>query len=83
MSTAVETSRPTDPSTLTPAQWNGRSAALSRDAPPDDPRVAECRAALAYWRIRRAIDADRDNLDPAHVPALADLLRHAHPAGSR
>lgn len=26
---------------------------------------------------------DRDQLDPAHVPALADMLKHAHPAVAR
>lgn len=73
----------TDPAALTPAQWNGRAAALSRDAPPDDPRVAECRAALSYWRVRRVLDAERGNLDPAHIPALSDLLRHPHPVVTR
>jgi hypothetical protein len=50
--------------------------------PDTDPRVIECQTALAYWRCRRVIDAERSNLDPAHIPALADMLRHAHPVVS-
>lgn len=73
-----------DPAALTPGQWSGRLAALrSRGAADDDERVAECVAALAYWRVRRVLDADRHHLDPAHVPALADMLKHAHPAVAR
>jgi hypothetical protein len=71
----------TDPGALTPAQWSGKLAALrSRGAADADPRVTECLAALAYWRVRRVLDADREHLNPAHVPALADMLKHAHPA---
>jgi hypothetical protein len=69
---------------MTSAQWSGRLAALrSRGASDGDHRVTECVAALAYWRVRRALDADRQHLDPAHVPALADLLKHAHAAVAR
>jgi hypothetical protein len=28
------------------------------------------------------IDAERNHLDAAHIPASADMLRHAHPAVS-
>jgi hypothetical protein len=71
----------TDPATLSPAQWQARNAALrSRGAADDDPRVVECLNALAYWRCRRVIDADREHLNPAHVPALAEMLNHAHVA---
>ncbi len=70
----------TDPATRSPAQWSARLAALTgQGRTADDPDMAECRAALAYWRVRRVHDAERDALDPAHIPALADLLRHAHP----
>lgn len=70
-----------DPAALTPSQWSARLAAfLSRGRGNDDPDVIACRAALSYWRVRRSIDAERDQLAPAHVPALADMLRHAHPA---
>ncbi|MBV5244445.1 hypothetical protein KUF57_12970 [Mycolicibacterium sp. PAM1] len=85
VTTAVEPrSSLIDPASLTPAQWSGRLAALrSRGATDAEPRVAECLAALAYWRVRRVLDADREHLNPAHVPALADMLKHAHPAGTR
>lgn len=74
----------TDPGSRAPAQWSGSLAALrSRGATNADPRVAECLAALAYWRVRRVLDADRDHLNPAHVPALADMLTHAHAAVTR
>ncbi len=70
-----------DPAALTPSQWSARLAAfLSRGRTNDDPDVIACREALSYWRTRRVIDAERANLAPAHIPALADMLRHAHPA---
>jgi hypothetical protein len=73
----IECNYATDPGSLTPAQWSGKLAALrSRGATNTDPRVAECLAALAYWRVRRVLDADREHLNPAHVPALADMLTH-------
>jgi len=85
--TTAAPARPTpvlaDPAALTPAQWSARLAAyLSRGRGNDDPEVLACRAALSYWRCRRVIDAERDMLDARHVPALADLLRHAHAAVS-
>lgn len=73
----------TDPAALTPNQWSARLAAyLSRGRGNDDPGVVACREALAFWRCRRTIDAERDRLNPGHIPALADMLRHAHPAVS-
>ncbi|BBY67762.1 hypothetical protein [Mycolicibacterium helvum] len=84
MTATISCTYATDPGTLTPAQWSGRLAALrSRGATDTDMRVAECLAALAYWRVRRVLDADREHLNPAHVPALTELLEHAHPAVSR
>lgn len=71
----------TDPAALTPSQWSARLAAfLSRGRDNTDPDVIACREALSYWRCRRVIDAEREHLAPTHVPALADMLRHAHPA---
>lgn len=71
----------TGPASMPPSGWKARKASLlSHGATPDDPRVAECDAALSYWRVRRIIDRNRDLLDPQHIPALADMLRHAHPA---
>lgn len=78
MTATIECKYATDPGSLSPAQWSGKLAALrSRGATNTDPRVAECLAALAYWRVRRVLDADREHLNPAHVPALADMLKHA------
>jgi hypothetical protein len=73
----------TDPAALTPSQWSARLAAYtSRGRGDDDPDVTACREALSYWRCRRVIDAERDQLAAGHVPALADMLRHAHPVVS-
>lgn len=69
----------TDPATRSASSWSSTLAVLkSRGAPDTDPRVIEARGALAYWRVRRVIDTERENLNPAHIPALADMLRHAH-----
>ncbi|AQA05025.1 hypothetical protein BVC93_24405 [Mycobacterium sp. MS1601] len=69
----------TDPASRSASSWASSQAALKgRGVPDSDPRIVECRAALAYWRCRTVIDRERGNLDPAHVPALADMLRHAH-----
>ncbi len=66
---------------MPPSGWKARKASLlSHGADSDDPRVLECDAALSYWRCRRIIDRERELLDPRHIPALADMLRHAHPA---
>jgi hypothetical protein len=73
--------RVVDPAARSAASWSARLANLvGRGAPDDDRDVVECRNALAYWRVRRSIDAERDLLAPAHIPALADMLRHAHKA---
>lgn len=66
---------------MPPSSWRARRAGLiSHGATLDDPRVVECDQAMAYWRCRRVIDTERELLDPRHVPALADMLKHAHPA---
>lgn len=78
------TTFPTDPASRSASGWAARRAALkSRQVPDTDPRIAECDASLAYWRTRRVIDRERDHLHPDHVPALADMLRHEHPAVAR
>ncbi len=67
-----------DPTALTPAQWSGRLAAyLARGRGNDDPDVVACRAALSYWRARRAIDAEAGRIDPGHLDALTARLREA------
>lgn len=78
MITRASTSNPAKRSA---SQWSARKAVLkSRHLSDDDPDIVECDEALAYWRVRRAIDKDRHLLSSEHVPALADLLRHAHTA---
>ncbi len=70
-----------DPADLPPARWQSRLAGFKGNGVPDcDPRVIECRAALSYWRVRRVIDSERELLAPEHIPALADMLKHAHQA---
>jgi hypothetical protein len=78
--TAVVAPTPTltDPAALTPAQWSGRLAAyLARGRGNDDPDVVACRAALSFWRARRAIDAEAGQIAPGHVDALVARLREA------
>ncbi|MGU3501895.1 hypothetical protein [Mycobacterium sp. C31M] len=70
-----------DPASRSAASWSSTLAGLkSAGVPNTDPRVIEAQAAGAYWRVRRILDQERGNLSAAHIPALADLLRHAHPA---
>ncbi|MGV0648758.1 hypothetical protein ABVK35_10240 [Mycobacterium kansasii] len=67
-----------DPTALTPAQWSGRLAAyLARGRGNDDPDVMACRSALAFWRARRAIDAEAGQIAPGHLDALTARLREA------
>ena len=73
----TQNSTPTaDPESRNRSSWPGWLAQLvSRNVPPSDPRVIECRSALAYHRVRLAIVADRTALAPEQADALADLLR--------
>lgn len=73
-----------DPAARTASSWSSTLAALkSRGVPDTDPRVIECHTALAYWRVRRVVDAERGNLASEHIAALSDLLRHPHGAVTR
>lgn len=57
------------PNELSPKSWAARLGALkSRQVPDTDPRVIECRAALAHYR---GINA----LGPDVVNALSDVSR--------
>jgi hypothetical protein len=70
-----------DPASRSAASWSGRLAALrSRHVPDSDPRVAECVAALAFWRCKRVIDTESPHLVPEHAGVLAELLRAEVPA---
>ncbi|MDP7720763.1 hypothetical protein [Mycobacterium sp. TY814] len=76
--TAVVPHSLTDPAALTPSQWSARLAAyLSRGRGNDDPEVVACRQALAFWRARRAIDAEAGQIAPDHLDALTARLREA------
>ena len=54
--------------------WMALAALVGRGAADDDPRVIGCRAALAFHRVRRVIDAERGHLDPADADALQEAL---------
>ena len=74
----------TDPASRSASSWSSTLAVLkSRGVPDADPRIFEARTAPAYWRVRRVLDAERENLSPAHIPARADMLKHAHGAVRR
>ena len=78
MVATMQTTFLTDPTALSPAQWSGRLAAyLARGRDNDDPDVLACRAALSYWRARRATDAEAGRIAPGHIDALTARLREA------
>ena len=67
-----------DPASRSASGWSARLAALkSRQVPDTDPRVVECREALAYWRISRAVDAEAGHLGRPGVDRLVSQLRGA------
>ncbi|MCV7257862.1 hypothetical protein [Mycobacterium shimoidei] len=67
-----------DPESRERGTWVGRLAVLkSRDVPDDDPRVVECRQALAYYRVRRAVAAETGQLSRAGADRLRVQLREA------
>lgn len=68
-----------DPASRSASSWGARLAALrSRHVTDDDPRAAECLAALAFWRCKRVLDAEAPHLVPEHAGVLAaQMLREA------
>jgi hypothetical protein len=67
-----------DPATVPSAHWQARLGAFkSRGVPDDDDRVVECVQSLAFWRVKRSIDAQAQQLSPSGVDALVDQLRRA------
>ena len=55
----MPTTSTADPTSMPPARWQSRLAALkSRSVSDTDPRVVACREALSYWRVRRAVEAE-------------------------
>ena len=73
----------TAPSTLDPASksrasWVATLANLkSRGAPDTDPQVIACRQGLAYYRARKAIDAEAGQLSAPGVDRLVATLHQA------
>ncbi|MCX2934047.1 hypothetical protein ORI20_27645 [Mycobacterium sp. CVI_P3] len=64
------------PDSIEMSHVSGRLGALkSRGVPDDDPRVAECRDALAYCRLRNSIAAEGRQLSPASITRLVSQLR--------
>jgi hypothetical protein len=67
-----------DPESRERGTWVGRLAVFkSRAVPDDDPRVVECRQALAYYRVQRAVAAESGQLSRAGVDRLGVQLREA------
>ncbi len=82
MSTATALAAPDvldcGPDEKSSAQWQTRLAALvSRGAGRDDPRAAQCRSALAFWRVAKIVAAQADDLDQAGRDLLISALRGA------
>lgn len=53
--------------------WRGRKAVLASRGEVDGPRVAECDAALSWWRIRTRLIADMD-ISEHRAESLLDLI---------
>lgn len=68
--------RPTDPLSRPVSSWTARLAGLRSRVSEDDPRVIECREALAYYRLTKAIDAEQGvQLPKAYANRLAKRVR--------
>lgn len=68
----------TDPASRTAASWSARFAALkSRGVTDDDPRAAECVAALSFHRLKRVIDGEvaSGNMTPRFAETITERLR--------
>lgn len=65
-----------DPASRSRSSWVAVLANLkSRGAPDTDPQVIACRQALAYYRARKAIDAEAGELSVPGVDRLVSQLR--------
>lgn len=57
------------------SSWRAELGSLkARGLPDDDESVLACRAGLAYWKVRAAVDTAKDGLSPAGVDSLVALL---------
>ncbi len=55
--------------------WRARLGVLASRGETDGPRVAEARAALAFWRTRTFLIREM-NVSPEHADQLLDLIDH-------
>lgn len=53
--------------------WRGRKAVLASRGEVDGPRVAECDAALAWWRIRSRLVSEM-SISEERAESLLDLI---------
>jgi hypothetical protein len=74
----TNTSVTTDPASRPSASWAGRLAWLcSQGVDDDDDRKIECRQALAYHRLHRAVVVEAGQLSRPGVDRLVTELRAA------
>jgi len=71
-----------DPASRSASSWSASLAALkSRGVPETDARIIESLAALAFWRIVRAIEGGAGVLSPPGADRLVVMLREAARGG--
>lgn len=64
-----------EPGSKPMASWRSELGSLkARSVPDSDERVRDCREALAYWKVRQAIDAARGRLSPTGIDVLVSEL---------
>ncbi|MCA4726890.1 hypothetical protein [Mycolicibacterium fortuitum] len=67
-----------DPASRSASSWSATLASLkSRGGPDTDVRVIAARQGLAYWRCRRTLDAEAEQLSRPGVDRLVSQLRQA------
>lgn len=70
------TAPPATSADMPAASWSGKLAAYSsRGVPDDDERIVACRAALAFHRVLKVIQAERTQLTDQDADALQRALR--------
>ncbi|WP_016889715.1 hypothetical protein [Mycobacteroides abscessus] len=64
-----------EPASKSMASWRSELGSLKACGVAEgDRRVRECREALAYWKVRQAIDAVRGRLSPIGIDVLVSEL---------
>ncbi|MGE4024694.1 hypothetical protein [Mycolicibacterium sp.] len=69
----ASTPTPAHPRSRTMESWRARKAVLASRGEVDGPRVAECNAALSFWRRRTFLIRDT-GLTPERADVLLDLI---------